>query len=125
MIERRRHRRIAVDFWASLVHPLLGTVTCEIENISPSGILLKPDEAMPFFVMMEFDIRIYGEGLDSTMPSFPVQVVRVQGQQIALQFLSVIEEAWFFPIIELAQSRKPSPATKNGFDTLLELPRYS
>lgn len=97
MIERRRHKRVEVDFWASLKHPLLGTITCGIQDMSISGVLLKLDEDLNFFVMMELDIRIHGEGWDNTMPALPVQVVRVDKQEIALRFLDSVEDAWSPP----------------------------
>ena len=49
MIERRQHRRVEVDFWASLEHPLLGTVTGDIQDMSVSGLSLTLDEEMNFF----------------------------------------------------------------------------
>lgn len=101
MSERRRHRRVEVDFWASLSHPLLGTITCSIQDMSVSGVLLKLDEELSFFVMMELDIRIHGEGWDNTMPALPVQVVRVNNQEIALRFLDSVEDAWSPPDEEI------------------------
>lgn len=97
MVERRRHKRVEVDFWASLKHPLLGTITCSIQDMSVSGVLLKLDEELNFFVMMELDIRIHGEGWDNTMPSLPVQVVRVHKREIGLRFLDSVEDAWTPP----------------------------
>mgnify|MGYP001060620357 CR=1 FL=1 len=94
MIERRSHRRVEVEFWASLKHPLLGTVTGDIQEMSSSGFSLTLDEEMNFFVMMELDVSIHGEGWDNTMPSLPVQVVRVQGREIALRFLDSSEDFW-------------------------------
>ena len=94
MIERRQHRRVEVDFWASLKHPLLGTVTGDIQDMSVSGLSLTLDEEMNFFVMMELDVRIHGEGWDDSMPSLPVQVVRVQNREIAIRFLDAGEDFW-------------------------------
>lgn len=94
MIERRTHRRIPVDFWASLKHPLLGTVTAQIRDMSVRGVSLILDEEVNFFVMMELDVKIHGEGWDETMPSLPVQVVRVQHKEIALRFLDSCEDFW-------------------------------
>ena len=97
MIERREHRRVEVDFWASLKHPLLGTATAEIQDMSTSGLSLTLDEEMNFFVMMELDVRIHGDGWDDTMPSLPVQVVRVQHREIAIRFLDTCEDFWTPP----------------------------
>lgn len=94
MIERRQHRRVEVDFWASLKHPLLGTVTADVQDMSVSGLSLRLDEDMNFFVMMELDVRIHGEGWDDSMPSLPVQVVRVHNREIAIRFLDVGEDFW-------------------------------
>ncbi|NKB34555.1 MAG: hypothetical protein GKR91_15795 [Pseudomonadales bacterium] len=94
MIERRKHRRVEVDFWASLKHPLLGTATGEIQDMSSSGLSLTLDEEMNFFVMMELDVRIHGEGWDDSMPALPVQVVRVQHREIAIRFLDNGEDFW-------------------------------
>lgn len=94
MIERREHRRVEVDYWASLKHPLLGSVTAEIQEMSSSGFSLTLDKEMNFIVMMELDVQIHGEGWDSSMPSLPVQVVRVQGREIALRFLDNSEDFW-------------------------------
>ena len=74
MINKRGHRRVEVDFWASLKHPLLGLVTGVVQDMSISGVALKLDEDMKFFVMMELDVRLHGEGWDDSMPSLPVQV---------------------------------------------------
>lgn len=62
-----------------------------------SGVLLKLDEELNFFVMMELDIRIHGEGWDNTMPALPVQVVRVNKREIGLRFLDSVEDAWSPP----------------------------
>ncbi len=97
MMERRREKRVEVDYWASLNHPLLGTITCSIQDMSVSGVLLKLDEEMNFFVMMELDIRIHGDGWDNTMPALPVQVVRVDAREIALRFLDSVEDSWSPP----------------------------
>lgn len=97
MMERRREKRVEVDYWASLNHPLRGTITCSIQDMSVSGVLLKLDEEMNFFVMMELDIRIHGDGWDNTMPALPVQVVRVDAREIALRFLDSVEDAWSPP----------------------------
>ena len=94
MIERRQHRRVEVDFWASLEHPLLGTVTGDIQDMSVSGLSLTLDEEMNFFVMMELDVRIHGEGWDDSMPTLTVQVVRVQNCEIAIRFLNGCEDFW-------------------------------
>ncbi len=100
MIERRSHRRVEVEFWASLKHPLLGTATGDIQEMSPSGFSLTLDEEMNFFVMMELDVSIHGEGWDRTMPALPVQVVRVEGREIALRFLDSWEDFWMPEIFE-------------------------
>lgn len=94
MINRRQHKRVEVDFWASLKHPLLGTVTGEVQDMSISGVSLTLDEEVNFFVMMELDIRIHGDGWDDSMPSLPVQVVRVSQNEIALNFLESCEDLW-------------------------------
>ncbi len=117
MAERRHYRRITVDYWASLTHPLLGTVTCEIQNMSRSGLLLKPNEELPFFVMMELDVRIYGEGWDGTMPSLPVQVVRANQQEIALRFMDIMEDAWFGPDDELEREMESLSLRRIDYDS--------
>lgn len=94
MIERRQHRRIEVDYWASLKHPLLGSVTADIQEMSSSGFSLTLDNEMNFFVMMELDVQIHGDGWDSSMPTLPVQVVRAQGREFALRFLDDSEDFW-------------------------------
>jgi len=108
MIERRQDKRVAVDFWASLKHPLLGTVTCGIQDMSVSGIALELDEELNFFVMMELDIRIHGEGWDNSMPALPVQVVRVKEREIALRFLDSVEDAWVPPDDDLGPGSNES-----------------
>ena len=94
MIERRTDKRVEVNFWASLKHPLLGTVTGEIGDMSFSGVSLTLDEEMNVFVMMELDVKIHGDGWDETMPSLPVQVVRVNHREIALRFVESCEDFW-------------------------------
>lgn len=44
--------------------------------------------------MMELDVSIHGQGWDKSMPSLPVQVVRVQGREIALRFLDSCDDFW-------------------------------
>ncbi|MBL4581922.1 MAG: PilZ domain-containing protein [Gammaproteobacteria bacterium] len=94
MKERRRHKRVEVNFWASLSHPLLGTVTCDIQDMSISGVSIKLDEDLKFFVMMELDVKIRGDGWDDSMPALPVQVTRVDKREIGLQFIESCEELW-------------------------------
>jgi hypothetical protein len=97
-MERRQHRRVEVDYWASLRHPLVGSVTGEIQDMSVSGLSLTLDKEMKFFVMMELDVRIHGAGWDETMPSLPVQVVRVQDREIALSFMDNCDDFWTPPM---------------------------
>ena len=94
MRERRRHKRVEVEFWASMRHPLLGTITCNIEDMSISGVSIKLDEEVDFFVMMELDVRIHGDGWDEAMPALPVQVIRVNDRNSALKFLDNCEDIW-------------------------------
>ena len=98
MIDRRQHQRIEVGYWASLKHPLLGIITGDIQDMSVSGVSLVLDEGMNFFVMMELDVRIHGEGWDESMPSLPVQVVRVSRREVALRFLDSLEDCWTPPL---------------------------
>ncbi|MDE0784224.1 MAG: PilZ domain-containing protein [Planktomarina sp.] len=100
MIERRQHRRVEVDYWASLKHSSLGTVTADIQEMSSSGFSLTLDKEMNFFVMMELDVQIHGEGWDGSMPPLPMKVVRVQGREIALTFLDSCEDFWMPPVDE-------------------------
>lgn len=97
MMERRRHKRVEVDFWASLSHPLLGTITCDIQDMSISGVSIKLDEDIDFFVMMELDVKIRGEGWDDSMPALPVRVTRVEKREIGLQFIESCEDIWAPP----------------------------
>ena len=97
MMERRRHKRVDVEFWANLSHPLLGTTTCDIQDMSISGVSIKLDEDLKFFVMMELDVKIRGEGWDESMPVLPVQVTRVDKCNIGLQFIESCEEIWAPP----------------------------
>ena len=105
MNERRAHRRVEVEFWASLNHPLLGTITGDINDMSVSGLSLTLDEDLNFFVMMELDVRIHGEGWEKTAPALPVQVVRVKDREIGLRFIEICDEYW-----------APPPETEFGFD---------
>lgn len=100
MIERRQHRRVEVDCWASLRHPLAGSVTAEVQEMSSSGFSLTLDKEMKFSVLMELDVQIHGAGWDNSMPSLPVQVVRVEGREIALRFLDSFEDFWMPPVDE-------------------------
>jgi len=97
MMERRRSKRVEVDFWASLSHPLLGTVTCDIQDMSISGVSINLDEDLKFFVMMELDVKIRGDGWDDSMPALPVQVTRVDKRNVGLQFIESCEELWAPP----------------------------
>jgi hypothetical protein len=100
MIEKRQHRRVEVDYWASLKHPSLGTVTADIQEMSSSGFSLTLDEEMNFFVMMELDVQVHGEGWDGSMPPLPMKVMRVQEREIALRFLDSCEDFWMPPVDE-------------------------
>ena len=97
MVERRRHKRVEVDFWASLTHPLLGTITCDIQDMSISGVSIKLDEDLKFFVMMELDVKIRGDGWDDSMPALPVRVTRVDKRDVGLQFIESCEDLWVPP----------------------------
>lgn len=97
MNERRAHRRVDVDFWATLNHPLLGTITCDVNDMSVSGLSLTLDEELRFFVMMELDVRIHGDGWEKTAPSLPVQVVRVKDREIGLRFVEACDDYWAPP----------------------------
>lgn len=97
MMERRRHKRVEVDFWASLSHPLLGTITCDIQDMSISGVSIKLDEDLKFFVMMELDVKIRGDGWDDSMPALPVQVTRVDKRNVGLEFIESCEDIWSPP----------------------------
>lgn len=96
-IDRRRHKRFAVDYWASLKHPLLGTVTAEVRDMSISGVLLTLDEGIDLYVMMELDVRLHGKDFDKDMAALPVQVVRAKGREIALRFLDTCQDIWSPP----------------------------
>lgn len=94
MNDRRVHRRVPVEFWASLNHPLLGTITADVMDMSVGGLSLVLDEEIDFFVMMELDIRIHGEGWDDSMPALPVQVVRVNKRNVGLHFFEQCDDYW-------------------------------
>lgn len=132
MIERRRHKRVSVDFWVSLSHPLLGVATAEIQNMSSGGLSVTLDEEIEFFVMMELEARIHGEGWDDSMPSLPVQVVRILGREVALSFLDdcdyflnsavkaeFSEEEFEFDVDEELRRMEPlEPPRNDGRNTL-------
>jgi len=111
MRERRRHKRVEVDFWASLSHPLLGTITCNIQDMSVSGVSIKLDEDLKFFVMMELDVKIRGEGWDESMPALPVQVTRVNKRNVGLEFIESCEDMWMPPEDDLDYSSDDSDTT--------------
>ena len=114
MIDRRQHRRVEVDFWASLSHPLVGTVTGDIQDMSISGLSITLYEDMNFFVMMELDVRVHGDGWDNTMPSLPVQVVRVDEREVALRFLDTCEDLWTPPEQDFELEAEEIAALENG-----------
>lgn len=123
MRERRRHRRVEVDFWASLSHPLLGTITCDIQDMSVSGVSIKLDEDLKFFVMMELDVKIRGEGWDDSMPALPVQVTRVDKRNVGLEFIESCEDIWTPPEDDMDFSSDDSDVTEN-YSSLSELDEY-
>ena len=118
MRERRVHRRVDVEFWASLKHPLLGTITADVQDMSVSGLSLTLDEELNFFVMMELDVRLHGEGWDSSAPALPVQVVRVNQRSIGLRFLDNCDDYWS-PLPEA--EFKPELGLQESFDDTDEL----
>jgi hypothetical protein len=76
-----------------LKDPLRGTVTGEFEEMSVSGLSLTLDEENDFFfVMMELDVSIHGEGWGDSMPALPVQVVRVQNREVAIRILDACDD---------------------------------
>lgn len=87
MIDRRRHRRVDVDYCVNLRHPLLGVITASVTNLSVSGLALTLDDDINCFVMMEFQIEVQGDGWEEHTPTLPVQVTRVSGRDIAVRFL--------------------------------------
>ncbi|GJM11735.1 MAG: hypothetical protein DHS20C12_01380 [Pseudohongiella sp.] len=123
MMERRRHKRVEVDFWASLSHPLLGTVTCDIQDMSISGVSIKLDEDLKFFVMMELDVKIRGDGWDDSMPALPVQVTRVNRRNVGLQFIESCEDIWSPPEDDLGFSADDSSPTQH-FSNLDDLDEF-
>ena len=127
MQEKRRHKRVEVDFWASLSHPLLGTVTCNIQDMSISGVSIKLDEDLKFFVMMELDVKIRGEGWDDSMPALPVQVTRVNKRNVGLQFIESCEDIWTPPEDDSDYSSADSDTTQHftGHDDLDEFGRLA
>ncbi len=87
MIDRRKHRRVEVDYCVNLRHPLLGVLTATVRNLSVSGLALTLHDDVTCFVMMEFEIEVQGDGWELETPTLPVQVTRVSGRDIALRFL--------------------------------------
>jgi len=55
-----------VGYWASLHHPLMGTMTGKIRNMSIAGVAIKMDSIDNCFVMMELNVKIHGPGWDET-----------------------------------------------------------
>ena len=100
MLERRRHKRVPVQFWISLSHPLLGVVTGQVNEMSHGGLSLSLDEDVSLFTMMELDARIHGVGWDESMPALPAQVVRVRNREVAMRFMDVDEENWEMSYLE-------------------------
>ena len=98
--ERRVYRRISVNFWVSLSHPMLGVITCKIQDMSSGGLSVKLDEHLGFYHMMELDARMHGGNWDETMPSIPVQVVRIHGREIGLRFLDALDDSWSYTMLE-------------------------
>ena len=87
MIDRRRHRRVDVEYCVNLHHPLLGVLTATANNLSVGGLAVTLDKDISCFVMMEFEIEVQGDGWQLEPPRLPVQVTRVSGRAIALRFL--------------------------------------
>ncbi len=124
MIERRQHRRINVNCWASMKHPLLGTITAEVEDISFSGLSVRLDETMNLFVMMELNLRLHGDEWDEAMPDLPVQVVRVDERHVALKFCQEFDRYWIAPITsdKKVENLEPETATADPQDVLDDQP---
>lgn len=100
MIDRRQYKRVSVDFWVSLTHPLLGVITGNVRDMSIGGMAVQLDENVGFFCMMELDARLHGNGWDDSLPSFPVQVVRVNAQEIGLRFLKADSGEYVLPYLK-------------------------
>jgi len=65
--------------------------------MSISGVSIKLDEDSKFFVMMELDVKLRGDGWDDSMPALPVRVTRVDKRDVGLQFIESCEDLWMPP----------------------------
>ena len=114
MIDRRRHRRVDVDYCVNLRHPLLGMITASVRNLSVGGLAITLDDDINCFVMMEFDIEVQGDGWEEETPTLPVQVTRVSGREIAVRFLvensvSAAERTSSNTVTEITTSNETEP----------------
>lgn len=87
MKDRRKHRRVEVEYCVNLRHPLLGVLSATVKNLSVGGLAMTLDDDITCFVMQEFDIEVQGDGWQTQTPTLPVQVTRVSGRDVALRFL--------------------------------------
>ena len=118
MEDRRKHRRVEVEYCVNLRHPLLGVLTATVNNLSVGGLAMTLDDDITCFVMQEFDIEVQGDGWQSQTPTLPVQVTRVSGRDIALRFL-VVNSASMADKIEQGEIQvQPEPKQKNRQMTL-------
>ena len=104
MMNRRRHKRVEVEFWASLSRPLAGTITCDMQDMSVSGVSIKLDEDLKFFVMMELDVKIRDEGWDESMLGLPARVICIDYRDIGLRLIDSCEDIWAPPKDDLNSS---------------------
>lgn len=119
MKERRQHQRTAINGWASLQHPLLGTITAEVEDISAGGMSLRLDDDRNFFVMMELDAKIHAGAVNDSLPPVTVQVVRVQRQRVGLRFQEIGAMRHHLRPRKNAASVRSAPSESEAYHCLL------
>ena len=65
--------------------------------MSVSGVSIKLDEDLKFFVMMELDVKIRDEGWDESMPGLHARVICIDNGDIGMRLIESCEEIWAPP----------------------------
>lgn len=119
MRERRQHQRTAINGWASLQHPLLGTITAKVADISAGGMSLRLDDNRNFFVMMELDAKIHSAEVIDSIPPVTVQVVRVQRRRVGLRFQKISAMPHSLQSKKRGASARQAPCESEAFHCIL------
>lgn len=87
MIEQRRHLRTSLSARVKLIHPDLGTRSCETRDIAQGGVFLSSSEAEILSLPVGTEVTVQDDEILDEPPLVKAKIVRVDSDGIALMFL--------------------------------------